>query len=36
MLEFLNKKKKELSKSIMRNLINNINEDDINYYSGYY
>jgi len=33
---FLNKKKKELSKSIMRNLINNINEDDINYYSGYY
>ena len=36
LLKELNKKKKELSKSIMRNLINNINEDDINYYSGYY
>lgn len=34
--KFLNKKKKELSKSIMRNLINNINEDDIDYYFGYY
>lgn len=34
--KFLNEEKKYLSKSIMANLNNNINEDDINYYSGYY